>query len=293
MNIGTIGHVDHGKTTLSAAITKVMAADGLSTFTSYEMIDKTPEERKRGITINASHIEYESKLRHYGHVDCPGHADYVKNMVTGASQMDGSILVVSAMDGPMPQTKEHIILAQQIGVSRLIVYLNKMDQCHDPELVEIVELEVRDLLTAHGYPGDEVPIVKGSARMALRGDTGDYGTESIKKLLETCDEYFIEPLRDTDKPFLMALEETHQISGKGIVITGRVDQGVVKAGDQIEIIGGKSKLQKASILGIESYRKTLDSAQAGDQVGLLLKGAKKELLGRGLILCKPDRKSVV
>lgn len=287
-NIGTIGHVDHGKTTLSAAITRTMADAGLATFKSYEQIDKAPEEIRRGITINATHIEYETNKRHYGHVDCPGHADYVKNMVTGTSQMDGGILVVAATDGPMPQTREHVLLAKQIGLSRLVVFLNKMDLMNDMELVELVELEIRDLLCHHGFDGENIPIIRGSARAALLGDKGEYGLPSVKQLMDTCDDYFTDPVRDTNLPFILAIEDTLAITGKGTVVTGRVERGAVKLGETVEIVGGKKKSIKAVVQGIEMYHKSLDEAQAGDQVGLLLKGSfKRDDVGRTQIVCKP------
>ncbi|CEM02548.1 unnamed protein product [Vitrella brassicaformis CCMP3155] len=287
LNIGTIGHVDHGKTTLTAAITKVLAGEGTATFRDYASIDKAPEEQKRGITINATHIEYETPARHYGHVDCPGHADYVKNMITGAAQMDGAILVVSAFDGPMPQTREHILLSSQIGVSRLVVYLNKMDMCEDMELVDLVELEVRELLTNNGFPGEETPFVRGSARQALSGEPGEWGADSVRKLMSACDSFIPEPARKVDLPLLMAVEDSLAITGKGTVVTGRIEQGRVKVGDTIEIVGYREKPIKTTAAAVEMFRKTLNEGQAGDQVGVMIKGVKRQDLGRGMVLAAP------
>jgi elongation factor Tu len=287
MNIGTIGHVDHGKTTLTAAITKVQADQGKAQFKGYDQIDRAPEEKKRGITINQSHVEYESENRHYGHVDCPGHADYVKNMITGAAQMDGAILVVSGYDGPMPQTREHILLSRQVGVPRLVVFLNKMDMVEDMELVELVEMEVREMLDMYQFPGDETPFIKGSALKALEGDMGEYGVPAIKALVEACDTFIPEPARDIDKDFLMPVESVMSIPGKGTVVTGRIERGVVKSGDNVEIIGMNKKAQKAQVAGIEMFHKTLDNGQAGDQCGIMLKGMKKDAISRGQVLCLP------
>jgi elongation factor Tu len=285
-NIGTIGHVDHGKTTLTAAITKVLAAQGRAQFTAYDQIDKAPEEKARGITINTAHVEYETENRHYAHVDCPGHADYVKNMITGAAQMDGAILVVSAADGPMPQTREHILLARQVGVPALVVYLNKVDMVDDPELLELVELEVRELLSKYQFPGDEIPIVKGSALQALNGESGPLGEPSILALMEAVDRYIPQPVREKDKPFLMPIEDVFTISGRGTVVTGRVERGVVKVGDEIEIVGLRPTA-KTVCTGVEMFRKLLDQGEAGDNVGVLLRGTKREEVERGQVLCKP------
>lgn len=287
MNIGTIGHVDHGKTTLTAAITKVQADQGRAQFKGYDQIDRAPEEKKRGITINQSHVEYESNLRHYGHVDCPGHADYVKNMITGAAQMDGAILVVSGYDGPMPQTREHILLSRQIGVPRLVVFLNKMDMVEDMELVDLVELEVREMLDMYQFPGDDTPFIRGSALKALNGDTGEYGVPAIEQLMEAVDTFIPEPPRDVDKPFAMAIEGVLSIPGKGTVATGRIERGIVKAGENIEIVGLKDKPLKASVVGIEMFHKTLDEGRAGDQCGIMLKGVKRNDISRGQVLCAP------
>jgi elongation factor Tu len=286
VNIGTIGHVDHGKTTLTAAITKILSEKGGASFMAYDQIDKAPEERERGITIATAHVEYETEKRHYAHVDCPGHADYVKNMITGAAQMDGAILVVSAADGPMPQTREHILLARQVGVPYIVVYLNKVDQVDDPELLELVELEVRELLNQYKFPGDDTPIVKGSALKALEGDTSDIGAPSILKLMEEVDKYIPEPERPTDKPFLMPIEDVFSISGRGTVVTGRVERGIVKVGEEIEIVGFKDTT-KTTVTGVEMFRKMLDEGQAGDNVGVLLRGTKKEEVERGQVLAKP------
>jgi elongation factor Tu len=287
LNIGTIGHVDHGKTTLTAAITKCQSDLGLAQSKGYDQIDKAPEEKKRGITINQSHVEYETENRHYGHVDCPGHADYVKNMITGAAQMDGAILVVSAYDGPMPQTREHILLSRQIGVPSLVVFLNKMDMVEDPELVDLVELELREMLDQYQFPGDDTPFVKGSALKALEGDSGEYGVPAIKELMKQVDEFLPEPARQMDKSFLMAIEGVMSITGKGTVATGRIERGQVKTGENLEIVGIKDKPQKATVAGIEMFHKTLDEGQAGDQCGIMLKGVKKNELARGQVLCVP------
>ncbi|MBN9510883.1 MAG: elongation factor Tu [Alphaproteobacteria bacterium] len=284
-NIGTIGHVDHGKTTLTAAITRVLAQTGGATFTAYDQIDKAPEERARGITISTAHVEYETKNRHYAHVDCPGHADYVKNMITGAAQMDGAILVVSAADGPMPQTREHILLARQVGVPALVVYLNKMDMA-DPELVELVELEVRDLLTSYQFPGDEIPIIKGSALAALEGRDAETGEQSILKLMEAVDAYIPQPERPKDMPFLMPIEDVFSISGRGTVVTGRVERGVVRVGEEVEIVGLRPTA-KTVVTGVEMFRKLLDQGEAGDNIGALLRGTKREEVERGQVLAKP------
>jgi elongation factor Tu len=286
LNIGTIGHVDHGKTTLTAAITKVLEKQGKAKFLAYDQIDKAPEERERGVTINIAHVEYETDKRHYAHVDCPGHADYVKNMITGAAQMDGAILVVSAADGPMPQTREHILLARQVGVPAIVVYLNKADMVDDKELLELVELEVRELLSKYKFPGDDTPIVIGSALKALEGDTSEIGEGSILKLMEAVDSFVQEPVRDIDKPFLMPVEDVFTISGRGTVVTGRVERGVVKVGEEIEIVGFKAT-QKTVATGVEMFRKLLDEGQAGDNIGVLLRGTKREEVERGQVLAKP------
>jgi len=288
LNIGTIGHVDHGKTTLTAAITKVQADQGRAQFRGYDQIDKAPEEKKRGITINQSHVEYETDTRHYGHVDCPGHADYVKNMITGAAQMDGAILVVSGYDGPMPQTREHILLSRQVGVPRLVVFLNKMDMVEDMELVDLVELEVREMLDMYQFPGDDTPFVRGSALKALNGDSGEFGVPAINELMKQVDSFIPEPERAVDKPFLMSVESVMSIPGKGTVATGRIERGVVKAGDNIEVVGIKDKPLKASVAGIEMFHKTLDQGQAGDQCGIMLKGVKRSDIQRGQVLCVPS-----
>jgi len=285
-NVGTIGHVDHGKTTLTAAITKVLAESGGAEFTAFDQIDKAPEEKERGITIATAHVEYETEKRHYAHVDCPGHADYVKNMITGAAQMDGAILVVNAADGPMPQTREHILLARQVGVPALVVYMNKIDQVDDKELVELVEMELRDLLTSYEFPGDTIPIIKGSALAALEGKDDEIGKNSILELLKAVDEYIPQPTRVTDKPFLMPVEDVFSISGRGTVVTGRIEQGVVKIGEDIEILGIK-ETQKTVCTGVEMFRKLLDSGEAGDNVGVLLRGTKREEVERGQVLAKP------
>ena len=285
-NIGTIGHVDHGKTTLTAAITKVLAEKGDATFVDYANIDKAPEERARGITINTSHVEYETDKRHYAHVDCPGHADYVKNMITGAAQMDGAILVVSAADGPMPQTREHILLARQGGVPAIVVYLNKMDMVDDPELVDLVEMEVRELLSSYQFPGDEIPIIKGSAKVALDGGDPKLGRDSILALMDAVDSYIPQPDRPKDQPFLMPIEDVFSISGRGTVVTGRVERGVLKVGDEIEIVGLRPT-QKTVCTGIEMFRKLLDQGEAGDNIGVLLRGTKREEVERGQVLAAP------
>ncbi len=285
VNIGTIGHVDHGKTTLTAAITKVLSEEGHADFLDYASIDKAPEERARGITINTATVEYETETRHYAHVDCPGHADYVKNMITGAAQMDGAILVVSAADGPMPQTREHILLAKQVGVPAMVVFLNKEDQVDDPELIELVEMEVRDLLTEYGFPGDEVPIVVGSALKALEGD--EKQKENIKKLMAEVDRYIPTPERDTDKPFLMPVEDVFTITGRGTVATGRVERGTVKVGDATEIVGLQEKPTATVVTGVEMFRKILDQAEAGDNIGTLLRGIDRKNIERGQVLAKP------
>jgi elongation factor Tu len=286
-NVGTIGHVDHGKTTLTAAITKVLAKSGGATFTAYDQIDKAPEEKARGITISTAHVEYETKNRHYAHVDCPGHADYVKNMITGAAQMDGAILVVSAADGPMPQTREHILLARQVGVPALVVYLNKVDMVDDPELIELVEMELRELLSSYQFPGDDIPIIKGSALFALedRGD-GELGEKSILALMEAVDAYIPQPERPKDRPFLMPIEDVFSISGRGTVVTGRIERGIVKVGDEVEIVGLKAT-QKTVVTGVEMFRKLLDQGEAGDNIGALLRGTKREEVERGQVLAKP------
>jgi elongation factor Tu len=286
VNIGTIGHVDHGKTTLTAAITKVMADAGRADFSAYDQIDKAPEERERGITISTAHVEYETENRHYAHVDCPGHADYVKNMITGAAQMDGAILVVNAADGPMPQTKEHILLARQVGVPSLVVYMNKVDQVDDEELLELVELEIRELLSSYEFPGDDIPIIKGSALAALEGRDEAIGVNSITELMAAVDSYIPQPERDKDKPFLMPIEDVFSISGRGTVVTGRVERGVIKVGEEIEIVGIK-ETAKTTCTGVEMFRKLLDSGEAGDNVGVLLRGTKREEVERGQVLSAP------
>jgi elongation factor Tu len=285
VNIGTIGHVDHGKTSLTAAITKVLAKSGGATFTAYDMIDKAPEERARGITISTAHVEYETKNRHYAHVDCPGHADYVKNMITGAAQMDGAILVVSAADGPMPQTREHILLARQVGVPALVVFLNKMDLA-DPDLVELVEMEVRELLSKYGFDGDNIPIVKGSAVAALEDKTPEIGEQAILELMEQVDSYIPQPERAKDKPFLMPVEDVFSISGRGTVATGRVERGIIKVGDEIEVVGLRPT-SKTIVTGVEMFRKLLDQGEAGDNIGALLRGTKREDIERGQVLAAP------
>ena len=286
LNIGTIGHVDHGKTTLTASITKVLASKGMASFMAYDQIDKAPEEKERGLTINIAHVEYETAKRHYAHVDCPGHADYVKNMITGAAQMDGAILVVSAADGPMPQTREHILLARQVGVPSMVVFLNKADAVDDKDLLELVELEVRDLLSKYKFPGDEIPMVVGSALKALEGDTGEIGEPAILKLMEAVDNYIPEPVRDVDKAFIMPVEDVFTISGRGTVVTGRVERGIVRVGEQVEIVGFKDT-QKTVATGVEMFRKLLDEGRAGDNIGVLLRGVKREEIERGQVLAKP------
>ena len=286
VNVGTIGHVDHGKTTLTAALTKIMAAKFGGDVSEFADIDNAPEERERGITIATAHVEYESDARHYAHVDCPGHADYVKNMITGAAQIDGAILVVSAADGPMPQTREHILLARNVGVPNIVVFLNKADQVDDAELVELVEMELRELLSEYDFPGDDVPIISGSALKALEGDTGDLGVATVEKLVATMDEYFPEPERAIDGDFLMPIEDVFSISGRGTVVTGRVERGVVKVNEQVEIVGIKDT-QKTICTGVEMFRKLLDQGQAGDNVGVLLRGTKREEVERGQVLAKP------
>ncbi|MCK8516753.1 elongation factor Tu [Methylonatrum kenyense] len=286
VNVGTIGHVDHGKTTLTAALTKVMGEQFGGEFRAYDMIDNAPEERARGITIATAHVEYESTDRHYAHVDCPGHADYVKNMITGAAQMDGAILVCSAADGPMPQTREHILLARQVGVPYIVVYLNKADMVDDEELLELVEMEVRDLLSTYDFPGDDTPIVTGSALKALEGDTSDIGVPSIVKLVEEMDKYIPTPERPKDQPFLMPIEDVFSISGRGTVVTGRVERGVVKTGEEVEIVGIRDT-QKTVCTGVEMFRKLLDQGEAGDNIGALLRGTKRDEVERGQVLCKP------
>ena len=285
-NIGTIGHVDHGKTTLTAAITKVLSESGFAEFTPFDQIDKAPEERERGITIATAHVEYSTEKRHYAHVDCPGHADYVKNMITGAAQMDGAILVVSASDGPMPQTREHILLARQVGVPAIVVFLNKVDQVDDPELLELVELEIRELLTKYQFPGNDIPIVPGSALAALEGRDEEVGKQAILKLMAAVDGYIPQPNRPKDQPFLMPIEDVFSISGRGTVVTGRIERGVVKVGEEIEIVGLKPT-QKTVCTGVEMFRKLLDEGEAGDNVGVLLRGTKREEVERGQVLAKP------
>ncbi|TAK05434.1 MAG: elongation factor Tu [Candidatus Manganitrophaceae bacterium] len=286
VNIGTIGHVDHGKTTLTSAITKVLADKKYAEYLAYDQIDKAPEEKERGITIAIAHVEYQTDKRHYAHVDCPGHADYVKNMITGAAQMDGAILVVSAADGPMPQTREHILLARQVGVPYIVVFLNKADMVDDKELLDLVELEVRELLSKYEFPGDDIPVVIGSALKALEGDKGEMGEQAIMKLMDAIDSYIPTPTREIDKPFIMPIEDVFSISGRGTVVTGRVEKGVVKVSDEIEIVGIKAT-QKTVVTGVEMFRKILDQGQAGDNVGVLLRGTKKEDVERGMVLAKP------
>ena len=285
-NIGTVGHVDHGKTTLTAAITMILSEGGGAEFVSYDQIDKAPEEKARGITINTAHVEYETANRHYAHVDCPGHADYVKNMITGAAQMDGAILVVSAADGPMPQTREHILLARQVGVPALVVYLNKADQVDDPEILELVELEVRELLSQYEFPGDDIPVIVGSALEALEGKNAERGRESVLKLMAAVDEYVPQPERAVDKPFLMPIEDVFSISGRGTVVTGRVERGVVKVGEEVEIVGIR-ETGKTVCTGVEMFRKLLDQGQAGDNIGVLLRGTKRDEVERGQVLAQP------
>src|SRR6187399_179433 len=286
VNVGTIGHVDHGKTTLTAAITSVLAKKGMAQARAYDSIDAAPEEKERGITINTSHVEYETEKRHYAHVDCPGHADYIKNMITGAAQMDGAILVVSAADGPMPQTREHILLARQVGVPALVVYMNKVDMVDDPELLELVELEVRELLSKYNFPGDKIPIIKGSALKALDGSDEKLGKETIMALMKAVDEYIPQPERPKDQPFLMPVEDVFSISGRGTVCTGRIERGIIKVGEEVEIVGIKPTT-KTVVTGVEMFRKLLDQGEAGDNVGCLLRGTKREEVERGQVLCKP------
>ena len=285
-NIGTIGHVDHGKTSLTAAITKVLAETGGATFKAYDQIDAAPEEKARGITINTAHVEYETQKRHYAHVDCPGHADYVKNMITGAAQMDGAILVVSAADGPMPQTREHILLARQVGVPALVVFLNKCDMVDDPELLELVELEVRELLSSYEFPGDDIPIIKGSALAALENSDQKLGHDAVLELMAAVDEYIPQPERPVDQPFLLPIEDVFSISGRGTVVTGRVERGIVKVGEEVEIVGIKPT-QKTTVTGVEMFRKLLDSGEAGDNIGALIRGIDRTQVERGQVLCKP------
>jgi elongation factor Tu len=285
-NVGTIGHVDHGKTTLTAAITKVLAEKGNTQFVAYDQIDKAPEEKARGITISTAHVEYETEKRHYAHVDCPGHADYVKNMITGAAQMDGAILVVSAADGPMPQTREHILLARQVGVPSLVVYMNKVDMVDDPELLDLVELEVRELLSSYDFPGDEIPVVRGSALAAMEGRDEAIGKDSVMKLMDAVDSYIPQPERPKDRAFLMPIEDVFSISGRGTVVTGRIERGVVKVGDEVEIVGLRPTT-KTVVTGVEMFRKLLDSGEAGDNIGALLRGTKREEVERGQVLAKP------
>jgi elongation factor Tu len=286
VNVGTIGHIDHGKTTLTAAITKTQAAKGLGQFVAFDQIDKAPEERERGITIATAHVEYESDKRHYAHVDCPGHADYIKNMITGAAQMDGAILVVAATDGPMPQTREHILLARQVGVPAIVVYMNKVDAVEDKELLDLVELEVRELLSKYEFPGDETPIIRGSALKALEGDQGELGAQSIQELMKAIDSFIPEPKREIDKPFLMPVEDVFSISGRGTVATGRIERGKIKVGEEVEIVGIKPT-SKTVVTGVEMFRKLLDEGLAGDNIGCLLRGIKREEIERGQVLAKP------
>ncbi|KAB2913003.1 MAG: elongation factor Tu [Hyphomicrobiaceae bacterium] len=285
-NIGTIGHVDHGKTSLTAAITKVLAEQGKAQFTAYDQIDKAPEERERGITISTAHVEYETDKRHYAHVDCPGHADYVKNMITGAAQMDGAILVVSAADGPMPQTREHILLARQVGVPALVVFMNKVDMVDDPDLIELVEMEVRELLSSYQFPGDKIPVIKGSALMALEGKNDEIGKNAVLELMKAVDEYIPQPNRPKDQPFLMPIEDVFSISGRGTVVTGRIERGIVKVGEEVEIVGIRDTT-KTTVTGVEMFRKLLDQGEAGDNVGCLLRGIERDGVERGQVLCKP------
>ena len=285
-NIGTIGHIDHGKTTLTAAITKVLAQAGMAQFVAFDQIDKAPEEKARGITINTAHVEYETANRHYAHVDCPGHADYIKNMITGAAQMDGAILVVAASDGPMPQTREHILLARQVGVPAIVVFMNKVDMVDDAELLDLVELEMRELLSKYEFPGDDIPIIRGSALKALEGDTGELGAPAVLKLMEAVDRYIPQPTREVDKPFLMPVEDVFSISGRGTVATGRVERGRVKVGEEVEVVGIKPTT-KTVVTGVEMFRKLLDEGRAGDNVGCLLRGTKREDIERGQVLAKP------
>jgi elongation factor Tu len=285
-NIGTIGHVDHGKTSLTAAITKILAETGGAQYKKYDDIDAAPEEKARGITISTAHVEYETGKRHYAHVDCPGHADYVKNMITGAAQMDGAILVVSAADGPMPQTKEHILLARQVGVPAMVVFLNKVDMVDDPELLDLVEMEIRELLSSYGFPGDDIPVIKGSALAALDDKNPEIGREAVLKLMEAVDEYIPQPARPTDEPFLMPIEDVFSIAGRGTVVTGRIEKGIIKVGEEVEIVGLRAT-QKTTCTGVEMFRKSLDQGEAGDNAGILLRGTKKEDVERGQVLAKP------
>jgi elongation factor Tu len=287
VNVGTIGHIDHGKTTLTAAITKRQAEKAMGQFVPFDQIDKAPEERARGITIATAHVEYETDKRHYAHVDCPGHADYIKNMITGAAQMDGAILVVAATDGPMPQTREHILLARQVGVPYIVVYLNKCDMVDDPELLDLVELEVRELLSKYEFPGDTIPIIRGSALQALNGENTEYGVPSVDKLMEALDSYIPEPKRDIDKPFLMPVEDVFSISGRGTVATGRVERGKIRVGDNVEIVGLSDEIKKSVVTGVEMFRKVLDEGMAGDNVGLLLRGIEREEIERGQVVAAP------
>jgi len=286
VNVGTIGHIDHGKTTLTAAITKTQAAKGLGQFVAFDQIDKAPEERERGITIATAHVEYETEKRHYAHVDCPGHADYIKNMITGAAQMDGAILVVAATDGPMPQTREHILLARQVGVPAMVVFMNKVDMVEDKELLDLVELEVRELLTKYEFPGDDTPIIRGSALKALEGDTGELGMQAVQKLMEAIDSFIPEPKREVDKPFIMPVEDVFTISGRGTVATGRIERGKIKVGEEVEVVGMRPT-QKTVVTGVEMFRKLLDEGMAGDNIGALLRGLKREDIERGQVLAKP------
>jgi elongation factor Tu len=286
VNVGTIGHIDHGKTTLTAAITKVLASKNLATFTPFDQIDKAPEERERGITIATAHVEYQSNSRHYAHVDCPGHADYIKNMITGAAQMDGAILVVSAADGPMPQTREHILLARQVGVPYVLVYLNKVDMVDDPDLLDLVEVEIRELLSKYNFPGDKTPVIRGSALKALQGDDSEMAAGSIFRLMDALDTYIPQPERPKDKPFLMPIEDVFSISGRGTVVTGRIERGVINVGDEAEIVGIRPT-SKTTVTGVEMFRKLLDQGEAGDNVGLLLRGTKNEDVERGQVVSKP------
>jgi elongation factor Tu len=286
INVGTIGHVDHGKTTLTSAITRYLAKKNLAEVMTFDQIDKAPEEKERGITIATAHVEYQTENRHYAHVDCPGHADYVKNMITGAAQMDGAILVVSAADGPMPQTREHILLARQVGVPRIVVYMSKVDMVDDPELLDLVELEVRELLTRYEFPGDEIPVVRGSALKAMEGDPGELGEQSVDKLLKAIDDYIPEPERPIDRPFLMPVEDVFSISGRGTVVTGRVERGIIKTGQEVEIVGLR-ETQKTVVTGVEMFRKVLDEGRAGDNIGLLLRGTKREDVERGQVVALP------
>ena len=286
-NIGTIGHVDHGKTSLTAAITKVLAETGGATFTAYDQIDKAPEEKARGITISTAHVEYETTNRHYAHVDCPGHADYVKNMITGAAQMDGAILVVSAADGPMPQTREHILLARQVGVPAMVVFMNKVDLVDDEEILELVELEIRELLSSYEFPGDDIPVIKGSATCALSGSNDKFGKEAVLELMAAVDDYIPQPERPLDKPFMMPIEDVFSISGRGTVVTGRVETGIIKVGEEVEIVGIHPEVRKTTVTGVEMFRKLLDQGQAGDNVGALIRGVARDEVERGQVLCKP------